>query len=155
MTLAIVLLAAGKGTRMNSKKQKILHDVGGKPMVQHVFEAAENVADLPPVLVVAPGETGLHDLFGERAEYVAQEEQLGTGHATMVVRPIPSCASITPCNRDSISRHWTRPVSPRWERKCPGCQRTPPSTSPTGYRSPSPITSPGRPTYRSCISARP
>lgn len=87
MTLAIVLLAAGKGTRMNSKKQKILHDVGGKPMVQHVFEAAENVADLPPVLVVAPGETAVHDLFGERADYVVQEEQLGTGHATMVVRP--------------------------------------------------------------------
>ncbi len=86
MTLAIVLLAAGKGTRMNSKKQKILHDVGGKPMVQHVFEAAENVADLPPVLVAAPGETGVHDLFGERAEYVVQEKQLGTGHATMVVR---------------------------------------------------------------------
>ena len=87
MTLAIVLLAAGKGTRMNSKKQKILHDVGGKPMVQHVFEAAEKVADLPPVLVVAPGETGVHDLFGARADYVVQEEQLGTGHATMVVRP--------------------------------------------------------------------
>lgn len=87
MTLAIVLLAAGKGTRMNSKKQKILHDVGGKPMVQHVFEAAEAEGDLPPVLVVAPGETGVHDLFAERAEYVVQDEQLGTGHATMVTRP--------------------------------------------------------------------
>ena len=87
MTLAIVLLAAGKGTRMNSKKQKILHDVGGKPMVQHVFEAAETEGDLPPVLVVAPGETSVHDLFGERAEYVVQDEQLGTGHATMVTRP--------------------------------------------------------------------
>ena len=87
MTLAIVLLAAGKGTRMNSKKQKILHDVGGKPMVQHVFEAAETEGDLPPVLVVAPGETGVHELFGERADYVVQDEQLGTGHATMVTRP--------------------------------------------------------------------
>ena len=87
MTLAIVLLAAGKGTRMNSKKQKILHDVGGKPMVQHVFEAAETEGDLPPVLVVAPGETGVHELFGERAEYVVQDEQLGTGHATLVTRP--------------------------------------------------------------------
>ena len=87
MTLAIVLLAAGKGTRMNSKKQKILHDVGGKPMVQHVFEAAEAEGDIAPVLVVAPGETGVHELFGERADYVVQEEQLGTGHATMVTRP--------------------------------------------------------------------
>ena len=54
MTLAIVIFAAGQGTRMKSKKQKILHDVGGKPMVQHVFEAATAVSDLPPVLVVGP-----------------------------------------------------------------------------------------------------
>ncbi len=87
MTFAIVLLAAGKGTRMNSKKQKILHEVGGKPMVQHIFEVAEAVADLPPVLVVAPGETAVHDLFGTRATYVVQDEQLGTGQATMVTRP--------------------------------------------------------------------
>ena len=40
MSLVIVILAAGQGTRMKSNKQKILHDVGGKPMVAHVFEAA-------------------------------------------------------------------------------------------------------------------
>ncbi|HFQ93934.1 MAG TPA: bifunctional UDP-N-acetylglucosamine diphosphorylase/glucosamine-1-phosphate N-acetyltransferase GlmU [Anaerolineae bacterium] len=88
MSLAIVLLAAGKGTRMNSKKQKILHDVGGKPMVLHVFEAAETVADLPPVLVVGPGEDGVQALIGSRAEYVVQPEQLGTGHATLIARPL-------------------------------------------------------------------
>ena len=47
MPLAVVILAAGQGTRMNSNRQKILHDVGGKPMVAHVYEAAVAVADLP------------------------------------------------------------------------------------------------------------
>jgi bifunctional UDP-N-acetylglucosamine pyrophosphorylase/glucosamine-1-phosphate N-acetyltransferase len=81
-TLAVVILAAGQGTRMMSKRQKILHEVGGRPMVTHVFEAAESVANLPPLLVVAPDEEGLGDLFGDKALYAVQAEQLGTGHAT-------------------------------------------------------------------------
>ena len=80
--IAVVLLAAGQGVRMNSKKQKILHEVGGRPMVFHAFRAAEAVADLPPVLVVGPGETGVRALIGDRATYVVQTEALGTGHAT-------------------------------------------------------------------------
>lgn len=84
MTLAIVLLAAGQGTRMNSKYQKILHAVGGKPMLQHIFAAAVQVADLPPVLVVGPGADGVRTLLGEQAVYAMQAEQLGTGHATMM-----------------------------------------------------------------------
>ncbi len=84
MTLAIILLAAGQGTRMKSKHQKILHAVGGKPMVQHIFEAANQVADIPPVLVVGAGADGVQGLLGNRAAYVVQAEQLGTGHATMM-----------------------------------------------------------------------
>lgn len=86
MTLAVVLLAAGHGTRMNSKTQKVLHDVGGKPMVLHVFEAAEAVADLKPVVVIGAGEQGVPQLLDGRAEYVVQEDRLGTGHATLVAR---------------------------------------------------------------------
>ena len=86
MPLAIILLAAGHGTRMNSRQQKVLHEVGGKPMVLHGFEAAEAVADLTPVLVVGPGEDGVRQLLGERAQYVVQEQRLGTGHATLVAR---------------------------------------------------------------------
>lgn len=86
--LAVVLLAAGQGTRMQSKKQKILHEVGGKPMVQHLFDTAVSTTPISPVLVVGPGETGVQALFGNRAEYVVQPEQLGTGHATMVARPV-------------------------------------------------------------------
>lgn len=88
MTLAIVLLAAGQGTRMVSKKQKILHAVGGKPMVQHVFDTAVAISDTPPVLVVGPGETGVQELFGKRARYVVQPQQLGTGHATLMAQKL-------------------------------------------------------------------
>lgn len=86
--VAVVLLAAGKGTRMNSKKQKILHEVGGKPMVQHAFDAAATVATIPPVLVIAQDDDGVSDLLGDRASYVYQREQLGTGHATLMAREL-------------------------------------------------------------------
>ncbi len=82
MMIAVVLLAAGQGVRMNSRKQKILHEVGGRPMVLHAFLAAAEVADLPPVLVVGPGESGVRALIGDRATYAVQPEPLGTGHAT-------------------------------------------------------------------------
>ncbi len=91
MSLAIIILAAGQGTRMKSRKQKILHDVGGKPMVAHSFEAASSITDVPPVLVVGLGENGLRRLFGPRALYAVQPEQLGTGHATQMALPtVPS-----------------------------------------------------------------
>lgn len=88
MTLAVVILAAGQGTRMQSRKQKILHEVGGRPMVQHVFLAAQIVADLPPVLIVGPGEDGVRSLLGEAATYVVQPEQLGTGHAAQMAASV-------------------------------------------------------------------
>ncbi len=88
MSIAVVILAAGHGTRMQSKRQKVLHEVGGKPMVQHVFDAGHSVADLPPVLVVGPGEEGVRALLGEAAVYVEQAERLGTGHATLMARPV-------------------------------------------------------------------
>jgi bifunctional UDP-N-acetylglucosamine pyrophosphorylase / glucosamine-1-phosphate N-acetyltransferase len=88
MTVAAVLLAAGHGTRMNSKTQKVLHPVGGLPMIQHVFESAAAVADLPPVVVVGADEVGVRALLGERASYVVQEQRLGTGHATLMAEEI-------------------------------------------------------------------
>ena len=86
--LAVILLAAGQGKRMKSKTQKILHEVGGKPMVMHIFEAAESVADLPPVLVIGKGADGVQNLIGSRAQYTEQAEQMGTGHATMMAEAL-------------------------------------------------------------------
>ncbi len=86
--LAVILLAAGQGTRMKSKTQKILHDVGGKPMVMHIFDAADAVATVPPVLVVGKGSDDVQNLIGSRAQYAVQSEQMGTGHATMMAESL-------------------------------------------------------------------
>ena len=88
MTLAIVILAAGQGSRMLSKKQKILHEVGGKPMVQHLFDTAVSLSPHPPVLIIGIGGDGVRQLFGEQARYAVQREQLGTGHATQMALPL-------------------------------------------------------------------
>jgi bifunctional UDP-N-acetylglucosamine pyrophosphorylase/glucosamine-1-phosphate N-acetyltransferase len=85
--LAIIILAAGKGERMLSSRQKILHEVGGRPMVSHVFEAAAQISDMPPHLIIGPGDHGVRQLFGERATYAVQPQRLGTGHATMMAAP--------------------------------------------------------------------
>ena len=73
---------------MLSKKQKILHEVGGKPMVQHLFDTAVSLTKIPPALVIGKGGDGVRRLFGSRAQYVVQSELLGTGHATQMVRPL-------------------------------------------------------------------
>ncbi|RMG96890.1 MAG: bifunctional N-acetylglucosamine-1-phosphate uridyltransferase/glucosamine-1-phosphate acetyltransferase [Chloroflexi bacterium] len=87
--LGVVILAAGQGTRMRSKRQKILHEVGGRPMVAHVFAAATAVSHVPPVLVIGPsGGEAVRALLGEQALYVEQPEQLGTGHATKMARSV-------------------------------------------------------------------
>ena len=67
-SIGIIILAAGQGTRMKSKRQKILHEVGGKPMVQHVVDAAQMVSTLQPVLVVGKGSAGVRELFGDSAD---------------------------------------------------------------------------------------
>jgi len=86
--LAIVILAAGHGVRMQSRKQKVLHEVGGKPMVQHVFETARAVSRQKPLLVVGSGQNGVQRLLGDGADYVVQEKRLGTGHATSMAAPL-------------------------------------------------------------------
>ncbi|MFT7586746.1 MAG: bifunctional UDP-N-acetylglucosamine pyrophosphorylase/glucosamine-1-phosphate N-acetyltransferase, partial [Cellvibrionaceae bacterium] len=83
--ITVVVLAAGMGTRMNSKVQKILHEVGGRPMVMHVVEASRKVSNHPVTMVVgAMGGDKVEKLVGADANYVVQAEQLGTGHAAMM-----------------------------------------------------------------------
>jgi len=87
--LAVVVLAAGMGKRMNSKTQKILHAVGGKPMVMHVVDAARAVSQHPPTMVVgAMGGERVQELVGSDAFYVTQAEQLGTGHAALMATEV-------------------------------------------------------------------
>ncbi|MGH9501879.1 MAG: bifunctional UDP-N-acetylglucosamine diphosphorylase/glucosamine-1-phosphate N-acetyltransferase GlmU [Terriglobales bacterium] len=86
--IAIAIMAAGKGTRLKSKHPKVLHEVGGKPLLAHVIAAATRV--VPPSDVFA--------IIGHEADrvraavaasgvgFVLQREQKGTGHALMVAR---------------------------------------------------------------------
>ncbi|WP_309118209.1 NTP transferase domain-containing protein [Paenibacillus sp.] len=86
-TYAIVL-AAGKGTRMQSDLPKVLHRVGGKPMIEHLVDKLEqmNVDDIF-VVVGYRGELVKAQLGG-RVTYVEQREQLGTAHAVRQAAPL-------------------------------------------------------------------
>jgi bifunctional UDP-N-acetylglucosamine pyrophosphorylase/glucosamine-1-phosphate N-acetyltransferase len=86
--LAVVIMAAGKGTRLKSRRAKVLHEIGGKPLLAHVIAAASQI--------VVPGE--IYAVIGHQAEkvrsavaatgvrFVEQSEQLGTGHAIQCAR---------------------------------------------------------------------
>ncbi|WP_444685768.1 bifunctional UDP-N-acetylglucosamine diphosphorylase/glucosamine-1-phosphate N-acetyltransferase GlmU [Alkalicoccus luteus] len=78
-----VVLAAGKGTRMKSSLYKVLHPVGGKPMVQHVTDQLQQCGLEKMVTVVGHGADTVKEQLGSVTDYVLQAEQLGTGHAVM------------------------------------------------------------------------
>ncbi len=85
--IAVVILAAGKGTRMKSDLHKVLHPIGGRPMIEHLLS---NLAELAPTrTVVVAGdrhEQLEHALSGYGATVALQEPQLGTAHAAMQAR---------------------------------------------------------------------
>ncbi len=92
--LDIVVMAAGLGTRMRSSRAKVLHVLGGRPLVAHVSRTALQLA--PDRLVVVVGhqadevEGAVRDAVGDRArglEFALQSEQLGTGHAVQQAAP--------------------------------------------------------------------
>lgn len=88
MRLATVILAAGKGTRMKSHRPKVLHPVWDRPMVLYALETASRLSPEPPVLVVGCGADQVRQVVGDRARFVEQAEQLGTGHAVLQARPL-------------------------------------------------------------------
>jgi bifunctional UDP-N-acetylglucosamine pyrophosphorylase / glucosamine-1-phosphate N-acetyltransferase len=89
MQLAIVIMAAGKGTRLKSRRPKVLHQIGGRALVEHVIAAAAQVVE-PKDIYVLIG----HEAEAVRAalrhtgvRFVVQAEQRGTGHAIQTVKP--------------------------------------------------------------------
>ncbi|WP_136254701.1 bifunctional UDP-N-acetylglucosamine diphosphorylase/glucosamine-1-phosphate N-acetyltransferase GlmU [Onishia niordana] len=82
MTLDVVILAAGQGTRMRSRKPKVLHTLAGKPMVRHVIDTASGLGADKLHLVIGHGGDAMRQTLGDTGVHFAvQEEQLGTGHA--------------------------------------------------------------------------
>ncbi len=83
MTLAIVIMAAGKGTRMKSRVPKVLHRLAGRPLLEHVMKTALSLQANCTVVVTGYGGGAVQTLVGSvdpAARCVHQAEQLGTGH---------------------------------------------------------------------------
>ena len=79
-----LIMAAGEGTRMNSKRPKVLHAVAGKAMIDRVLDVCPQGPK--PVVIVGHGRQAVEEHVGSRARFVVQEEQKGTGHAVMMAR---------------------------------------------------------------------
>jgi bifunctional UDP-N-acetylglucosamine pyrophosphorylase/glucosamine-1-phosphate N-acetyltransferase len=89
MQLAIVIMAAGKGTRLKSRRPKVLHQIGGRALAEHVIAAAAQVVEPKDIYVVIG-----HEAEAVRAalrhtgvRFVVQAEQRGTGHAIQTAKP--------------------------------------------------------------------
>ena len=79
--LAVVILAAGEGTRMKSPLAKVLHQVSGQPMLGWVLDAVEGAGARRTVVIVGHQKEAVIGFLGQRAEWVEQTPRLGTGHA--------------------------------------------------------------------------
>ena len=83
MKTSAVILAAGQGTRMRSALPKVLHPLLGKPLVWYALETAREVTGEAPLLVVGHSAEAVRQEVGDAAQFVLQEQQLGTGHALL------------------------------------------------------------------------
>jgi bifunctional UDP-N-acetylglucosamine pyrophosphorylase/glucosamine-1-phosphate N-acetyltransferase len=86
--IAIAIMAAGKGTRLKSKHPKVLHEIGGKPILAHVIATAQKVVPAQDIFVIIGHEADRvrEAVAGTGVNFVLQAAQRGTGHALMVAR---------------------------------------------------------------------
>lgn len=89
MKVNTVILAAGKGTRMQSNKSKLVHEVWGKPMIKRVVETAKEIHSQKDIVVVGYKKEEVKAILKneQNISFVEQKEQLGTGHAVMQAIP--------------------------------------------------------------------
>ena len=88
MALSVVIMAAGKGTRMRSARPKVLHALGGRPLLGHVVATAESLAPQRCIVITGHGAEAVEAAFaGTQRAFVRQMPQLGTGHAVQQAVP--------------------------------------------------------------------
>ena len=88
MSLEAIVLAAGQGTRMQSRIPKVLHTVGGKPMLTRVLETVHSLTPSQIHVVIGDDANDFHALYDDfDINWVRQPDQLGTGHAVMQALP--------------------------------------------------------------------
>jgi bifunctional UDP-N-acetylglucosamine pyrophosphorylase/glucosamine-1-phosphate N-acetyltransferase len=87
--LHIAILAAGKGTRMKSARPKVLHQLAGLSLIEHVLRTAEELRAARTVIVVGHGAADVRAALSDRPslEFATQSPQLGTGHAVLQIEP--------------------------------------------------------------------
>jgi bifunctional UDP-N-acetylglucosamine pyrophosphorylase/glucosamine-1-phosphate N-acetyltransferase len=85
-----IILAAGHGKRMKSEKAKVLHEVCGRPMIHYVVEAARGAGARSIIVVVGYAADQVLDCLKDEpdVQFATQTEQLGTGHAVKICRPL-------------------------------------------------------------------
>lgn len=83
-----VVLAAGKGKRMNSDLPKVLHRLSGQPLISYVLDTLSRAGVGDPILVVGQGAEDVRNLAGPHARFVDQVDQRGTGHAVVQALPL-------------------------------------------------------------------
>ena len=89
MALQVVILAAGKGTRMRSALPKVMQPLAGKPLLAHVLDASRTLGAERPIVVYGHGGDVVQNAFTNDAiDWVLQAEQKGTGHAVLVALPV-------------------------------------------------------------------
>ncbi len=89
--LAVAIMAAGQGKRMNSPLPKVLHEIGGKPMLLLVTDLAQSIGAERIIAIIGHGRELVEvTLIGTGVETVIQEQQLGTGHAIRQTEPLLS-----------------------------------------------------------------
>ena len=95
MSLDIVILAAGQGTRMRSALPKVLHPVAGRSMLGHVIDTARSLAPIAIHVVIGHGAEQVREqLAADDLNFVEQAEQLGTGHAVAQALPALSAERV-------------------------------------------------------------
>ena len=97
MDIHVVILAAGKGTRMKSALPKVLHRVGGRPMIEHVLATALTLEPRSVTVVIGHDAALLRDTLSahNKLSFVVQEPQLGTAHALLTTESVLGRASGT------------------------------------------------------------
>jgi len=88
--LHVVILAAGKGTRMKSERPKVLHEIAGRSLIDRVLDTADRLGPATTTIVVGHGAEDVKHALGSRPDrhFVVQEPQLGTGHALLQTAPL-------------------------------------------------------------------
>ena len=89
MTTNIIVLAAGKGTRMKSAKPKVLHPIADKPLLGHVLDTVSTLGPRQISVVIGHGSEQVQAEISHDVNWVMQAEQLGTGHAVQMA--VASC----------------------------------------------------------------